>query len=341
MNKRVLALLLLGVIGARPFYAQTEPPVADAGAEIELLALEDLEKPRARPQVLAQLRQSFLDDADKVRAWRLKRGGFVRARVAKRLEAVMLLRAAEAGDTSNEVRRQRLVDEVRADKLIEARKRCELVAREAILGVERKGVRPFAEKLADYEAVSRSLAAEFPEVPDSYASLVQIAKHAASDEQEKKILRDVLAMPATAGIKAEARAMLNRHALLGQSLSMLVQPILGEGNPVEKGAGKRIVVYSWASDNQESIDRARTIAQQARPETVVIGVCLDRIDLSPAKELVAAQSLPGFQVYDWLGRKGELAQQLAMTDPGLVYVTDANAVISTVSAQRNVAQALN
>jgi len=326
--------------------AQPGPAAAAKKADEEWLALKDLGQPKSQspggpvsPAAAAQARQQFavglVRDADRLKEFRTTNPAHAGAKKAKRLEALLLVQAWRAGASSSASRRTQLVAEIRGDASLPAASRAEVAALAEHVAVAKRPGLSRDGRLAAYEQAVRGLTAEFPELPNGYESLVQIAKDS-SDAKAQAIARNVLGLAAApATVKAEAQILLDRHALVGRPVAELVRPILGAANPIERAKGRPLVLYSWATFAAGSHALAADLAARTPAGVALVGLCLDFRDLAPAKALATAQKLPGEQLYDWLGRRGEVAERLKLTDPALAFVIDAGGIIRAVSAQRD------
>jgi hypothetical protein len=336
----VFAFVCLAAVAAEP------PGLSSSAADAAWERVKSLGKPSdlalpatASPAAVAHARNQaaaqLVADADNLKAFYSKYPDHLQAHEAKRLEALSLIFAWRLGDSTQETRRRQLVSEVRRDPALPAAKRGEVAAYADNVEVLMRASLSPTGRLAAFESVVRALVAEFPTVPDGYESLVQIAK-ASSDDKTQSIAREVIAMPsAPASAKAEAKALLDRYALVGKSVAELAKPILGSNNAVDRAAGHPLVIYSWGTFSPASIVLGKKVLAQIPSDAAVLGVCLDQRDVAPAKARAGLEKLPGDQVFDWLGRKGELAERLSLTEPGLVYVVDGKGLVRSVSAQHD------
>ncbi len=348
---RFILATALSALAASAQSGQTEPgaAAAPASADAEWAALRNLGRPQSPPAAgvpaspaRARDREiaARLAEADRLRDFRLRHPAHAAATEAKRLEAKALLHAKALGDTAQDGRRSQLVGEIRRDAAIALPLRAEVAAFSDNLDVSRLPGLTRDSRLAAYERVARALNAEFPALPDGCESLVRIAKDS-PDDRAQAIAREVLSLAAApAQARAEAQILLDRHALVGRPLREAGGLILASSAPAAAGGGRPVIIYTWASFSPGSVAQAGRIAELAPAHARLVGVCLDQRDLAPARALAATGQLPGEQVFDWLGRRGELAETLKLAEVGLVYVADAGGVIRSVSAQRNLAEAL-
>lgn len=322
---------------------------AQMSADEEWKELRDIGRPTApqsgnAPEAAERTRQriasDMVRDADRLKTFYTRNANHEAAEQAKRLEALALVFAWQAGDDRSLDRCRSAVADVRKNTKVPAAERSEVAAFFENVGVEkRNGLSP-AERLAAYEETARKLATEFPDLPDAYEALVHIASDS-SDDRAAMLAAELAKMDrAPAWVKREARMISARYELIGRSAAEQTNLIFAADNPFAKAAGKPLVIYTWATFHPPSITGAKELLAQVPASVALIGICLDQRDLKPARALAQNESLPGEQIFDWLGRRGEVAEALAAVEPGLVYVADSKGVIRSVSAQRNLHAAL-
>lgn len=259
---------------------------------------------------------------------------------AKRREALVLIQAWRSGDETQQARRKAAVSNVRKDPDIPAARRSEVAALADNIVVEKRAGLSLEARLEAYERVARGLVSEFPDLPDAYEALVHIAKDS-SDAKASAIASHLLAWAdAPAWVKQEAKALADRYALIGTSVFDLTKAIIARDNPFEPLKGRPIAIYTWATTHPPSLSNAKELTSKLTRDFRIVGICLDQRDLAPAKRIAQEEALPGEQIYDWLGRRGEVAEALGAVDPGLVYLADDKGIVRSVSAQRNLAAAM-
>lgn len=273
---------------------------------------------------------TLLSSADQFRAFYTAHPTHDKAKDAKCIEGILLLRAALAGDTSADARRTSTVAQIRNDRAVTPALRAELWATSDSVSVIRQRGLTRDQRLLGYEQSARGVMAEFPDLPNGYETLLHIAgdcgdAKGATLAAEVRNLRD-----APGWVKAEAGVVAKRFGLVGQSLRSIMSasatPVLADA------AGHAVILYSWASRDVGSILRAALIPKSAPADAVIIGVCLDS-GTTAAQAIAAARKLPGTQVYDSAGEKGAAVSALVMSASGLIYAADRSGVIRTVSAQ--------
>lgn len=290
------------------------------------------QNPEAAALARRQQADRFLRAADKAKAFGEDNAAHPQAREAHRIEAKSLLQAAMAGDASREARARELVGEVRRDQNLPAKSRLELVAL-----AEAVRIRPLAknrtEFLAAHEQSARSLIVEFPTEAGGYEALLRLAESHPDDAEGIRIAREIATMPAPESVKVASRTLLERQALVGQSLPDIARTALGEDNVISLARGRGIILYAWATISPGSMAAGKNLAKTAPAGLLVIGLNLDE-NVSAAQGRAQSEGLPGEQIYDPRGFESPLAQALKITRPGEVYVASAQGTLRSVSASR-------
>jgi hypothetical protein len=274
---------------------------------------------------------SMIDSADQLRDFYTKYPTSGQARNAKALEGLALTRAWLAGDESQATRREQVVADSRRDKSVDTPLRAELFALADSVVIAKTPGLSQAGRLLAYEQATRGVMAEFPGLPNGYESLLRIAHD--SGEMRASVLAQELSGlgAAPAWVRTESQVILNRFALVGQSLLKVTAVVANSGDPISKTSGRPVLIYSWAKSSTSSQLRAKAFAAGAGG-TMILGVCLDG-DEESARAQASTAGLPGDQIYEPQGARGAVAGKLFFTEPGLIYRADAAGIIQSVSAQ--------
>lgn len=303
-----IALLALGLVSRAQPAAKDQEKGRDAEDASWAVLVEDFNR--------GQTVEGVVERADRFKDFADKNPGHPKRKEAKAREAVLLARAAFLGDQATAPRLQVVRGQVKADKDVDAALRAELKATVDSTEILRARHTDRDVELAAYEASSRGLVDEFPELAIGYESLLGIAIDS-NERRAAAIARELLAMDgAPAAVKAGAEVLLARLSLVGTAVPpSLVR--LADG-------GGSIVVYAWSSHDQGSQRRAKAVAEAANPAVSFIGICLD--DNAAA----SMDGLPGRQSADL-----DLARQLKLDTPGLIYGVGANGILRSVSLHRD------
>lgn len=281
---------------------------------------------------LAERAAAFVARADQAKEFHSLFSQHGKAGEAKLLEVRALVDAVQAGDATVEGRLAAAVRTLRADPSTPAAIQVQAVAAYEF-NRKTRGLKTHAERLKAIERVARDLAADFPEQPQGFESLLAVAAHDQDDVNARKVARDLLAMPAPAFVKNEARKMLGRFDLVGQ-------PLAGEldganESAVQAALQRRVptIIYTWATSSPASLALAADLKQRGLPANIV-GVNLDT-DSEAARMLAQRAALVGNLIYDSRGREGALAQRLKVRGAAEVFLVDERGVIRDVHAHRD------
>jgi hypothetical protein len=329
----------------------TRPTDVPIVADAELAAFEAAVAPRdvsvpAGPsdadltRARAELATEYVRQADQLRAYRQRAGNEARASDARRLEALALVQATRLGDDAQRERLDLLVDAVRSDPDIDATRRFEVAAYADNLVVELNDRLDASTRLEEYARVARALQAEFPDVEAGYEALLAVAR-AQPPKEGAALANGLLQMPEASGeIRLAASEHVRRCALVGQSISELTAPAEGETSvDLDFAAGRRMVLYTWSAGDAYSLWVAQQVAEQAPADVAVIAIDLGHG--SGGAEAVGPPDLPGTRLDGLDPAVAQMCWVLRLTEPGLVYVTDPDGVITAIGAQNDLSRHLN
>ncbi len=273
---------------------------------------------------------NFVDQANELRAFYTQYPTHPYVGEAKRREILALSRAALAGVIDHDQRRLSLLQDVRADTSLPDYRRFEAVAMSLQVGVHRSQHANRTAFLTAQENLTKTLVDEFPNVQDGYESLVAIARES-QPNSGTRIATSVADSPnASADLRAEARIVIERFALLGTP----IRPLF-EGSEVVvllgQSASKPLVIYTWTKSTPQAL-AAISKLRRIQPNVSLIGVCLD-YDVQGAREAASTASLPGLQYYDARGNDSPLAKALKVGRGLIIYVVDRNGVLRDVQGR--------
>jgi hypothetical protein len=339
MMTRAAVIVLCFVVAVTSNAQLAIPPTSDgfsaasAAADSEWALLKELGRATGTGSNAAA---ELLRDADRLKAFYTKYPTHAEAKNAKCLEALALVGAWLADDTTQDARRQQTVAEIRHDKSVTVSLRAELFALADSVAVAKRQDLSRENKLLAYEQATRALIAEFPEMPNGYEALLHIA-HDSPESRAPVLAREVAGMSAApTWVRAEAQVIVNRFALVGKAM----RDLAGSHPSLAIPTGDSLYIYSWSRSSVASIRRAKALAASAAGNSVIIGVCLDDGDIESSRARATAEGLPGEQIYDPLGSRGALASKLVLIEPGLIYRADAAGIVQSVSAQNDLQPSL-
>lgn len=287
--------------------------------------------PSGMGMTLAITPATYVSSANKYRDFYTKYASSAQSKQAKCNEALLLLTARRYGDTSISARCSTLVAAIKKDKTIAERQRYKIVsvAEQVDRGVTQlRGKEQFAAMVATH----KSMISQFPALSDGYEALLATADRAdpASGAQLATDLRAMKQVPE--GIKARAKILENRNALLGKSFLELAKPLVGSFAGLSTLQGKPVCIYTWSVDDAFSVEIGKAIAATAPVDAVIIGLNTD-FNQSRAMAFAAKERVPGFIYCDGRGGFGSFAAAFELRRPGLAYATDEKGIITSVQKQ--------
>ena len=340
MPRALPALLALFLLAALPLQAQPAAKTADEQwSDLVQLAksLPRAASTRAEAAPAKAAQKAYLRTvAREAEKFTRDHPAHPQAAEARRWKAKSDLTAALLGAEAPTATEAALATEVRRDARLPVAARYEVAFLAEMAGETARHLKDRAAALAAREQSARTLIAEFPGQPGGYGLLLQVAGRG-TGASAATAARDLLASAAPSDIKAAAQDLLDRQALVGQTLATATAGVLGAAQVFEPARDKPLILYTWSPGNPGSIGLAKELARLAPAGAVIIGLNLGR-DV-PAAQAVAAQ-LPGVQLYDSRGFDSPLVRPLRLTTAPLVILVDRSGVIRSTDAQNDLAAQL-
>jgi hypothetical protein len=292
---------------------------------------------RSLKQAFKQHGKTLAANADRARDFASRHPGHPKAAEARRLEALLLLQAVQAGDVSLAARMNATVESVRKDQNVPEPIRAE-IAGLADFSDATHAFRNAADRALGFEVVARGLITEFPYQPQGYESLLTIAREA-EDAKGRALAAELRSMAAPPAVKEGADFLLKRYDLVGQPLSALLTDEAAKAALAEIKPDSATLLYTWATWSPGSLALANDLAARKVPGVVVLALNLDQ-DVAAAKEQARSHALPGTQIYDAESTAGSLARRLGINGAPYVYLIDADGVVRDVKGVENLEQKL-
>jgi hypothetical protein len=286
----------------------------------------------------AQRATAFLVQANQAKVFQTQFPEHGKAGEAKLVEVRALVSAVQLGDATVEGRLASAVQALRTDSTVPGAIRVQGVASYEFSRQTRGLKKTLPERLKAIEQVARDLARDFPDQPQGFESLLNVAITDRDDTNAKKIAQELLGMPAPATSKNEARKLLDRLALVGKPFEA---ELTGANETAVKAAlqpRQPTVVYTWTAGNPGSL----ALAAELKKRGLAANIIALNLDTNPVAAVAVAQSegLIGTAVYDSRGKEGALAQRLKVRGGAEVFLVDAQGVIRDVRAQADLSNAL-
>jgi len=248
-----------------------------------------------------------------------------------KLEAKALVNAALLGESSLADQAIKIAGEVRADSRVAKRERFEIAANAELLRV-RKWHNDMPRLRQERIESARSLIREFPEETGGYEALLNEAQNQDDSAQAAALATELITTPSTPEpIKAIAQLLVDRHALVGQSLFTIVSAALGDSSRIDSARGRPVVLYVWGSWSTGQIDLAKSLGNM--PGIAAVGFNIAE-DPQAARAFAAREGLPGSLLFKDDDYNGDLAKALTLTVGSPVFICDSSGAIIDVTGDR-------
>lgn len=286
-----------------------------------------------------KLRQGLIDLANRAHDFARNHPDSPDAPKAEQVESLLLIRAAELGDKDNAARLAALVAAVRINQKLPQHERFVVAARANELAIEQTSKLSHADRLAAYVKSARALALEFPGEAETYESLGALAEDLPDMTAGVALAQEIAGMNAPETVKARARTIVARAALIGQSpeIAGLDDPTLVAS--LKRTLPKPLLVYTWSASDPNSVRMAQWLKAHASDRVIMVGVNLDA-DIAAAKTKADASALASTQIYNPLGAENVWAKQLCLTRPGLIYLFDRKRILREVRGEQDIQRKL-
>jgi len=189
------------------------------------------------------------------------------------------------------------------------------------------------EILSAIAAAARDLQAEFPDQPQGFESLLNVARES-DDEAMRALLKEMDLLPAPAHLKADAVRLTTRLDLGGKGLPTV---LAGIADFPTSSPERSVIIYGWSMSDEPGAMFIHSLSSQFDAEFV--GVNLDW-DGQAARRFAEVHNLPGVQIYDVRGSNGIVAWRLGLTATSALLVDKAG-VIREPRLEQNAEAKLN
>jgi hypothetical protein len=294
-------------------------------------------EPAARKAAIARHAARFVAAADTAKGFYTTYPDHPKAEEGKKHEVHALTLAVQAGNATVEGRLNAAVESIRADKTISTKFKAQAISAYAFHQAMR-GKKTKAERFAAIEQVARNLAADFPDQPQGYESLLTVALAGDDEANVRSIAAELLSSPSPESVKTNARALLGRLDLVGKPIAAEFDGADVKIAKAATKAGRATLIYTWASWSPSSLDLAAKLKKRGVNANVV-ALNLDE-DTKAAEAIALKEGLLGTAVYDERGREGALAQRLSIKTAPQVIIVDDEGVIRDVRGEMDLTKKL-
>lgn len=244
------------------------------------------------------------------------------APVARKLEALAGISGIAADDSTHEQVALKVANDYRVDRKNRPTDRFEVAHVVERHQIGRKlGGRHYLTSPVEAEKMADRLRKEFGGLPEVYGLYLSVAQNTNCDNGAD-VARKILQLPAPPAIKAAARQVVERRALLGKSFEFPLTRPDGVATTLSRVAGQRTVVCVWPGDKQPAGPPGlHLFKQSAAPGIQWVYVSLG--SLPAASTIGVKHAKPAGTTFEEpLGLKSPLATRLKITQLPCVYVFD-------------------
>jgi hypothetical protein len=242
---------------------------------------------------------------------------------------MLLLRAVQSGDHSQEARANQLANDFLSDAANKSSDRFQvsLVTKQMALQAQHPH-----ERIAlanEIEKNARALIAEFPAEPAAYSQLLNAAR-LADRAKANRIASDLVGMPCSSVVKRAAQTILDQQDMAGRSVAGFQFTTADHAvHRVAEFAGRRIIFCFWATWSKESMAAFPRIKSITLGQDILVDVNLDS-DSTIDPGLGAQINPQGLHCTDVRGLAGALAQQLHIDRVPALCVIDSAGILTGV-----------
>jgi len=348
------SLLLVAVLG---LVFQSGAPAADPQDDAGDKAWQELEKALRPPEPPAEWRvtqpsqeeiakfraqhRAFAEKgADKAKDFYTRFPKHPKEIEARRAEYDLLSRAVMLGSTDKLPRVQTAAKELLKQPGLSEDERFEIRGSEIQLAAMGRPEKDRALATAEFEKDVRALQKEFPNRPEVWQMLVEVASDY-EGEKARPLLKEIIDGSAPNEVKEEAKGMLKKLDLLGKPVAIKFTAVDGREVDLAKLKGKVVLIDFWATWCGPCVAEVPNVVKAYEKLHAkgfeIVGISFDREgDKARLEKFVADKKMPWPQYFDGKFWQNKFGQEFAIHSIPTMWLVDKKGNLRDLNARGDV-----
>jgi thiol-disulfide isomerase/thioredoxin len=254
---------------------------------------------------------------------------------ARRNELELLELAVQFGQAEHLPRVEELLLAQAGDPALDDEERFELRTRLLQLKVRTKQAEGLEIAIAEFEKGARALREEFPDRPEVYYMLAQIAS-LVEPEKARVIAREIMESDkAPSEVKEATEDLLAKLERIGKPLDITFTSLEGKEIDLQQMKGKVVLIDFWATwcgPCISALPNLQAAYEKLHPEGFeILGISLDR-NKTDLQRFLRREKLPWVHHFD---EAGKLSQRFEIASIPTMWLVDKKGILRDIDAGKN------